>query len=72
MKKDVLGWRVKNFGVLLQHSGLRIQCCHCTGLGHCYGVGLIPGLGTFTSLGWAWGGGGGGGGMIHKTLSPVT
>ena len=22
-------------GVLLWHSGLRIRCCHCSGLGHC-------------------------------------
>ena len=27
-------------------SGLRIQHCHCNGLGYCCGMGLIPGLGT--------------------------
>ena len=31
------------WGVLKWLSGLRIQCCHCSG--HCYGVGLIPGPG---------------------------
>ena len=36
-------WR----GVLLWHSGLRIQCCHCSGLGHHCGTGSIPSLGTY-------------------------
>ena len=27
-------------------SGLRIQCCHCYGLGGCSGTSLIPGPGT--------------------------
>ena len=30
------------------HSRLRIQCCHCSGLGRCYGKDLIPGLGIST------------------------
>ena len=32
---------------LLWHSGLRIQHCHYSSLGHCRGMGLIPGPGTF-------------------------
>ena len=36
------------WGVPLGHSGLRVWCCHCSGLGSSYGVGLIPGLGTST------------------------
>ena len=45
---------VRNYisGTSLVHSGLRIWCCHCSGLGCCYGVGLIPGLGTFTCYGY--------------------
>ena len=35
-------------GLPLWCSGLRIQCCHCSGSGRCYGVGLILGLGTST------------------------
>ena len=38
-------------GVLLWYSRLRIQHCHCCGLGHCYGACLIPGLGTLTGCG---------------------
>ena len=34
--------------VLLQCSGLRIQHCHCRGLGHSNSTGLIPGLATST------------------------
>ena len=34
--------------VLLWHSMLRSQHCHCSGLGHCFGIGLIPGKGTST------------------------
>ena len=30
-------------GVLLWHSRLRIQHCHCSGSGNCHGAGLIPG-----------------------------
>ena len=33
---DVL--RLLVLGVLLWHSELRIQCCHCIGSGHCCGV----------------------------------
>ena len=36
--------------VLLWNTGLRIQCCHCSSLGHCHGAGLIPGPGTSTYL----------------------
>ena len=35
----------------LRCSRLRIQCCHCSSLGHCSGEGLIPGPGTSTCLG---------------------
>ena len=35
--------------VLLQHSGLRIWCCHCYGLGHCCGISSIPGPGISTT-----------------------
>ena len=35
-------------GAALWCSGLRIQHCHCSGVGHCHGMGLIPGLGTST------------------------
>ena len=35
--------RVQSLALL---SGLRMQCCHCSGLGRCYGFNLIPGLGT--------------------------
>ena len=38
LKLGVLGWL----------SGLRIQHCPCSGLGHCCGVGSLPGLGTST------------------------
>ena len=34
------------YGVPWWLSGLKIQCCPCSGLGHCCGVGLIPGPGT--------------------------
>ena len=33
-------------------SGLKIWCCHCSGLGCCCGVGSIPGL-WVRSLAWA-------------------
>ena len=33
------------------HSGLRIQHCHCSGLGRCYGVDSIPDPGTSTCRG---------------------
>lgn len=33
-------------GVFLWRSRLRIQHCHCSGLGRCGGAGLLPGLGT--------------------------
>ena len=48
------------FGVPLCRSGLRIQCCHFSGLGHCCGTGSIrgtssiPGPGTFTCHGCGW------------------
>ena len=42
LKKPIL------LGVLLWSSRLRVQCCHCRGLGRCCGRGSIPGLGTFT------------------------
>ena len=32
-------------------SGLKIQCCHCSGLCHCCGAGSNPGLGTSACLG---------------------
>ena len=35
----------KELGVLVWPSGLRIWCCHCSGLGLCCGTGWIPGLG---------------------------
>ena len=35
-------------GVPLRHSGLRIQCCHCSSLGCCCHTGSISGLGTST------------------------
>ena len=37
---------INALGVLLWHSGLRIQCCHCSSWGCCCGACLIPGLGT--------------------------
>ena len=37
--------------VSLQLSKLRIQHCHCSGLGHCCSEGSIPGWGTFTCRG---------------------
>ena len=43
----------KNCPVLLWHSRLRIQHCHCSSLGLCYGVGSIPGRENFTCCGWA-------------------
>ena len=33
---------------------LRIQHCHCSGLGYCCGIGLIPGPGTSTFCGHGW------------------
>ena len=36
----------KILGVLLWHSRLNIQHCHCSSLGSCCGLGLIPGLET--------------------------
>ena len=41
----IQNWQI---GVLLQHRGLRIQHCHCRGLGSCCGKDPIPGLGTST------------------------
>ena len=38
-------------GVPVGFSGLRIQCCHCSGLGHCCGAGWIPGPGTSVCCG---------------------
>ena len=38
-------------GVPLWGSWLRVQRCHCSGLGRCCGVGSIPGLETSTCLG---------------------
>ena len=43
----------KGGGVLSRHSGLKIQSCHCSGLGICCGTGLIPGSGTPTFCGHA-------------------
>ena len=45
-------WKLKkpNSGrVLLWHSGIRIQHCHCSSLGCCCGAGFIPGPGTSTN-----------------------
>ena len=43
---------LKNLGVPLWCSGLRIWCCHCSGLGPCCGSSLGP-SGTSTRLGVA-------------------
>ena len=43
--------KVKNLGVLLWHSQLRIRYYHCNGLGCCYGTGSVPVLGTFICCG---------------------
>ena len=37
-------------GVLLWHSGLRIQHCHCSSLGRCCGMSLVPGPSTSSCL----------------------
>ena len=43
--------RFKNFGGILQWcSGLRIRCCHYSGLGQCCDAGLIPALGSSLCL----------------------
>ena len=34
-----------------RRSRLRIQCCHCSSLGHCCGTGSIPGPGISTCHG---------------------
>ena len=39
--------------VLLWHSRLRIQHCHCRGSGHCSDTGSIPGLGNLHATGVA-------------------
>ena len=44
-KTGVTTFRDKK-GVLLWCSGLRIWCCHCSGLGCCCGAGSISGPGT--------------------------
>ena len=33
-------------GIPLWHSGLRSQCCHCSGSGRCCGMGSTPGPGN--------------------------
>jgi len=33
--------------IALWHSGLRMWCCHCSGLCLCCGVALIPGWGNW-------------------------
>lgn len=38
----------KSRGGIVWHRGLRIWCCHCSGLGNYCGVDSIPGLGTST------------------------
>ena len=57
---------IKSFkveGVPVWLSGLRIWCCHHSGLSHCCGVGSIPDLGTSACCGhsqkqkqrfWGW------------------
>ena len=47
----LIDYKNVSFGVLLWYSGLMIQHCHCSSLGHCYGAGLIPGPGTSTCHG---------------------
>ena len=51
VKKNYLSYLFRNWisGVPWWGSGLRIQCCHCCGLGCSGGSGLIPGSGTSAS-----------------------
>ena len=38
-------------GILLWHTGLRSQCCHCCDSSRCRGAGSIPGPGTSAWVG---------------------
>ena len=40
-------------GVVLWHCRLRIQHCHCSGVGHCCGSGSVPSLGISHAAGAA-------------------
>ena len=40
-----IAFKSHSTGVLLGCSGLRLQHCHCSGLGHCSDKGSTPGLG---------------------------
>ena len=46
--------RINAYRVLLGHTGLRIQHCYCSDLGHCCGMGSMdPWSGNFHML-WVW------------------
>ena len=39
----LVGLRINEFWSSLMALWLRIQYCHCCGVGHCFGMGSIPG-----------------------------